>query len=340
MSIEYKNFPTKYDLPEGAAQYKYTTTTSSAFEYVEGPEVGSSTTNNAIAVKNIAYPLPLTYFVNTPVKALDAEFTTWKTTASEWEKDASWDNSWKDAVSATTRTVALRNNINYGVACLNTKVICAANKLVDNNRENPTQVAVPAEGFKVTGVLVGGQPKEVNWQFVDETETSPARDIVVFDNDVNIKAAVANGFTSAKSNYTLVFDNYCTRDDSQKKVNVAIELVNGSDQEFVGVDGNKVAKGQTFYLVGQLDANSPSASATWPNSLPTSYTGRYPVKGGTEGDAIDRVFVQDFTTTAQFKITSLQKAYVTIPDLRASNLQLGLSVDLTWQSGLTFDVEL
>ena len=334
MSEEYQKFPTKYDLPEGAAQYKYS---GSAFAYVDGPKVGGSTTDNAIAVKNIAYPLPLTYFANTPLKALDKEFNNWKTSTSDWQSDNSWNTGgWYDDVKATTRTVALRNNINYGVACLNTKVICASNKLVDNNT-NPTQVAVPADGFNVTGILVGGQPNEVNWQFVDETTTT--RDMVVFDNEVDIKAAVAADFTSATSNYTLVFDNYCTTDDPKKKVNVAIELVNNSGQEFVGVNGNKVAKGQTFYLVGQLDANSPSASASWPTDLPTSYSNRYPVKGASTGN-IDRVFVQDFTTTAQFKITSLKNAYVTIPDLRAANLQLGLSVDLTWQNGLTFEVEL
>ena len=39
-------------------------------------------------------------------------------------------------------------------------------------------------------------------------------------------------------------------------------------------------------------------------------------------------------------INTLKNAYVTLPDLRASLLQLGLSVDLTWQSGMTFDVPL
>ena len=64
-----------------------------------------------------------------------------------------------------------------------------------------------------------------------------------------------------------------------------------------------------------------------------SYQDRYPVQVNTK-----RVFVQDFTTTANFTINSLKNAYVTIPDLRASKLQLGLSVDLTWQSGLTYNV--
>ena len=51
-----------------------------------------------------------------------------------------------------------------------------------------------------------------------------------------------------------------------------------------------------------------------------------------------RVFIQDYTTTADFTINSLKNAYVTIPDLRASKLQLGLSVDLSWRAGVTYDV--
>jgi hypothetical protein len=45
-------------------------------------------------------------------------------------------------------------------------------------------------------------------------------------------------------------------------------------------------------------------------------------------------------TSATFKIgaTSLQNAYTTIPDLRASQISLGLSVDLNWREGLNFNV--
>jgi hypothetical protein len=50
-------------------------------------------------------------------------------------------------------------------------------------------------------------------------------------------------------------------------------------------------------------------------------------------------------TTANFKLdadasahtSSLQNAYVTIPDLRSSQLSFGLSVDLNWRTGLVFD---
>ena len=47
---------------------------------------------------------------------------------------------------------------------------------------------------------------------------------------------------------------------------------------------------------------------------------------------------QDYVTTATVTINSLKNAYVTIPDLRSTQMKLGLFVDLTWQTGYNFDV--
>ena len=43
-------------------------------------------------------------------------------------------------------------------------------------------------------------------------------------------------------------------------------------------------------------------------------------------------------TSVNFKISeySLQHAYLTVPDLRYSALTLGLSVDMTWSTGIDF----
>ena len=61
-----------------------------------------------------------------------------------------------------------------------------------------------------------------------------------------------------------------------------------------------------------------------------------------------RVFVQDYITKAKFQITagskdatgtslgSLAHAYSTIPDLRTTTQEIGLSVDLEWSAGLEF----
>ena len=51
------------------------------------------------------------------------------------------------------------------------------------------------------------------------------------------------------------------------------------------------------------------------------------------------VFKQDFTTTAKLTLKDLKTAYNTIPDLRTPQLELGFSVDLTWQNGHLYKVD-
>ena len=336
VGVKISNFPCEQGLPEGAALLTWN---GSSFVYnTTNPEIGSG--DNKIEISNITYPLPIVYFDNTPAKANTAEISTWQTTTNAWDTESNW-TGWTDAVSATTRSIALKNNINYGVAGLMTKVKCNAAALEDNRNtyiENSGNQAinVPTGGFKVTGILIGGQPNTVNWQFIDTDEDT--RKYVVYDNVTNDVKANASAYSEAI--YTLVFDNWKSG-DTQEKVTFALELENG-DVEFYGQEG-VIAKGQKFYLIGQLDPTGKSI--TWPtypetytgasSTLPKSYKDRFPVKANT-----NRVFVQDFTTTANVNIKSLKNAYVTIPDLRATQLQLGLSVDLNWQTGLTFDVSI
>jgi hypothetical protein len=66
-----------------------------------------------------------------------------------------------------------------------------------------------------------------------------------------------------------------------------------------------------------------------------------PYDGSGQSTKTKRVFIQDYLTSATFKIgqNSLKNAYTTIPDLRASQISLGLSVDLQWRPGLNFNVD-
>ena len=52
--------------------------------------------------------------------------------------------------------------------------------------------------------------------------------------------------------------------------------------------------------------------------------------------------MQDYMTTASLILTktSLQHAYVTVPDLRSSQISLGVSIDMDWKPGLAFEVEM
>ena len=334
----YYDFPCYNGLPEGSALLTFDNS-SKKFMYYADPQIGGSNNVNSY---NLTYPLPIVYFDNTPAKGIDKELqdSEWQTSTSDWDYTTNWTTGWYDEVKATSRTIALQNNINYGVACLKTTFACEGTTLEDNrksvvpNSENQT-ITIPSTGFKVTGVLIGGQPENVNWQFIN---AGTDRNNVVYDKELsNIYAGRNRAYSNA--NYTLVFDNWTSASTGQEQVNVAIELVNTA-ADFYGVDGI-VAYGQKFYLIGCLDPTSVTTEINWPsyndikgeNTLPTSYQGRYPVKFDTK-----RVFVQDFTTTATFTINSLKNAYVTIPDLRASKLQLGLSVDLSWRTGLTYDV--
>ena len=146
----------------------------------------------------------------------------------------------------------------------------------------------------------------------------------VYDSQMNENIFVGTANPTTK-NYTLLLDNKMPNNatDLEKKVNVALELLNNSTEAFAGVDGI-VPAGAKFYLIGQLD----------PSDLKNDTDN---TDGTATGDK-DRVFVQDHTTKANFTISSLKNAYVTIPDLRSTKLQLGLSVDLSWEAGLTFDV--
>jgi hypothetical protein len=54
----------------------------------------------------------------------------------------------------------------------------------------------------------------------------------------------------------------------------------------------------------------------------------------------EKIFKQDYNTIAKFNITNLKSAYNGLPDLRTPSLQLGMSVDLNWEEGHTFDVEI
>ena len=307
------NYPTNLNVPEGTAQLTWSDGTG--FAYVNANAV-VGTGDNVVNVYNLCYPASLAYFVNTPLKATTETNVTWPSTAENWI-DVNAFSGWGSTVQATTRTIALQNNIQYGVANLKTTVKCKTTTLEDNAAEvaglpSNQSIIVPSDGFPVTGLLVGGQPSAASW---DMTPAGSAPfDRTVYDNALTDIYAKYN--TSSSANYTLLLDN---TDETPKPVNIAIELTNNTGTDFYGVDGI-IANGAKFYLVARLD--------------PAGTT------GVTKPSGVTDVFQQDYTTTANLTITSLENAYVTIPDLRASELTLGLSVDLTWQTGIRFDVEI
>lgn len=319
-------YPNNINLPDGAVQLSFDATNK--FTYAA---TSSLTGIENLDASKVCFPASIYYFQSSNLAATAKELETnqWPTTTTNWTaatapwlKDASnLADGWTASVQPTTRSIAMRQNINYGVANLATTVKCGAASLPDNDKftvtdpsEFPGTVAVPTEGFTVTGLLIGGQPTKVGFDF--QPASDDAFDYTIYDN--NLTNIVAKNGAASTPNYTIVLPNDKGRGVAdQSKVNVAIELTNNSGVAFRGADGIIPAGGK-FYLVGQLE---PKADAL-------------------TGVANPAVFMSDYMTTMNLTIKSLKNAYNTIPDLRSTKLQLGLSVDLVWKTGIQFDVNI
>lgn len=323
------DFPANFNLPDGAVGVNYDGATKK-WKFNSPKNMNVNTINYA----NITYPASLDYFVSSPAKARDDASTglsDGKWPANEdWTKDQATWTDWGNEVKNTTRTIALEKAIQYGVANLELTINAKANTLSDNAKNNGGQVAdqnvdVTGDKLFMTGVLIGGQPEQVGWNY--EPKTGAKFDYTIYDKKMNgattatengIKVPVKTAATPASTpNYTLVLDN---NKATTKPIYVAVELLNKTGIDFYGADG-MIPAGGKFYLIGKLD--------------PEPATG---VTGATT--TVDRVFLKDYTTKANLTINDLKNAYNVIPDLRSTAISVGLAVNLKWQEGITFNVEI
>jgi len=359
-----------FNIPEGAAQLAIDA--NGVFSY-KHPNAALVTPNASFEPRKYLYAPELFYYDNSPLRVTnkaDLLIGDYPNGVGPWDDESTsgkwYAGGWSlGSVSSSTRGVAVRDNINYGVAMLKTSVAwsdaaVSADYLLDNRgtlvsaTEGDRQIALSDAHLELKGVLVGGVNPRMNWQFLRKysgTEDSandkfPNFDGVIYDDDIANTGipTPANG-----ENYTLVYDNYNSdlADNGQSGVYVALEFVNNGDA-FWGKD-NLIRNGATFYLYGLLENSTANQNAiTWPThyQVPPIYgvDGEDVPSGKVAGQSkqIPRVFIQNFMTTAVFKIgvNSLKNAYLSVPDLRSTQMSLGLSVDLSWQSGYTYDIEL
>ena len=313
-------FPRNKNLPDGVAKVKCE---NKVFAFVEANNIGIGATNagNNIDYTKITYPAELAYFVSSPVKTSQEEITAVANlpTYEQWTNGTYWNTGYNDVVENRTRFVALQNPLQYGVACLKSTIKCNGTSLEDNAKDgnfgydSNNTISVPEGGFKVTGILVGGQPQGVAWNFEPYATNTSEFSYTIYDNDMN--SGFAANSTESSPNYTLVLDNKDASGSSQSNVFVTVELENNSGVAFYGAE-DIIPANSKFYLVGELKL------------------------GGNTTETVDHVFVKDHTTVAKFNITNLKKAYNHIPDMRTSKINVGLAVDLSWQDGITFDVNL
>ena len=312
-------------MPDGTAVLSWSSGTATA------ATSGATFENfNVQDMANIVYPASLYYYANSGVKVSNGP------KKDEYDKTAN--NTWKKildtytdgtSVTATTRSVAINDQIQYAVGRLDVSVAALnASKYYDMEGKEMT---IPTGAFTLSGVLIGGQ-KSVDYKF--EPSASATTEYVIYDKTINTEnstSAVLSTTQAIGPTYTLALETA-----AEQPVYVVLEFVNNSGKDFRGFDGI-VKAGCKFYMVAQLD---PTQDVT----------------GKVSGSAktAKKVFKQDFKTIANFTIGvgsadgdgdgdsdtpgGFANAYTTIPDLRTPQLELGFSVDLKWQEGITFNV--
>ncbi|MBR4919796.1 MAG: hypothetical protein IKZ62_00535 [Prevotella sp.] len=330
LAAEITGYPANINLPDGAARVTY-----EEGAFVAATDVTYASSMNVAYLNRYIYPANLQYFVNSPVKVSDdVQSPNYGTKA--WSGEGGVLDLYTNgtAVTADTRSVAITNQVQYGVARLDANVKellsnATTNKYKDYNGD---EVDVTS-GFTLTGVLIGGQ-NPVGWDFKKKGDAI----YTIYDNTIpggaDAKVVRATEATPgiAVTNYTLVLQT--GEETTDKTINVALEFVNNC-ADFVGANGEVIHHGATFYLVGTLNAANGTKQE------------------GASDDVTKRIFTQDCTTIATFSIKlgtnnngsaagdeeGLGTATKGLPDLRTPWMELGLSVNLQWQPGLQFTVD-
>lgn len=290
--------------------------------------------NTGLDIPNLSkfvYPAPLYYRALSDIRTANAS------KKSVYESQLTWGDvlstgygtsvaGTSDVVLASTRSIAIVDQVQYAVGRLDVTVKANATSLEDNrallddfaaNKSFGYTRTVGSETqncFPVTGLLISNQ-NSVDYQFHKKGSES----YTIYDNVIPTGTCLTNATpTSATTIHTLVFETAeaASENDDNAIVKIAVEFQNNSGEWFAGKDGEIIYPDSKFYLVGKFDPKATSSISANPDNL-------------------SQVFKQDYVTTAKLEVASLKNAYNTMPDLRAPRLELGLSVDLNWNPGIT-----
>ena len=269
--------------------------------------------------ESYVYPAELYYYANSQIKT---STTHWKT---EYQSSTNtWDNILgkytvdNGVVDATTRSIAIKEPLSYGVACLAVKIRAGVSTdyLTDSNENyEASKIQLNDNSFPLTAILVGSQVE----QGFDFTPKNPADDTEkehiiydpVIDQSIYLGAVKATDETTfSKPVHTLALQ---TKED--KTVKVVLEFENNSDKTIVSESGD-IFPGTKFYMVASI--------------IPTGGTG--------DSDLYNRVLTRGHITTIELTIKSLKQAYNTLPNLNSDKLRVFETVKAgvsDWKPGLT-----
>ena len=298
-TIEGNTYPRSLGLPDGAAAIRWT---GSKFE------VKTTTTqlDNINGINRYTYPAELMFFADSPIctSAEEVAKEVYQTTDQLWSAFLDTYYTGSKAVNTNTKSVAVENPIQYGVAKLDLTLTGMSATLRDAKDEEVSNADMWT--MPLTGVIIGGQ-HTVGFNMKPQGEQTDVDGRFIYETTVDATSLTTEGYKTS----TLVLQSY-----DNEKVPVILEFENKTGHAFTGKDGT-VYPGTCFYLIGMAD----------------------PANKGT-GAYANRVFTQDYTTTMSMRVTSLAKAYTCMPDLLAPRLEIGIQVVTKWIQATATNVEL
>lgn len=297
LSEDISDFPSDMGLPDGAAailwnssENKFETT---AMNYNLGMLQNDETTLLVTPMNQFVHPLPLVYRNNSLIYTSNESEKEHYADNVGWNTILSYYGTQPGVVMFRTKSVAIKDQLNYAVARLETTVQATAATLKDRNG---TSFTLGTATFPITGILVGGQ-KSVDFEFKPKADS---KTYVVYDSAMPDGLALTNA-EEPTAIHTLLFECEAASTDNIF-IPFAIEFQNDSGKEFYGINGDMIPNGAKFYLAGKIDMSDKIGQ---------------------------KAFVQDCVTKLSCTVSSLENAYNVIPDLRDTNVKIGLTI-LPW----------
>ena len=298
-----RNYPASAGLPAGAAVMMWNGT-----QFV--PQTTTTTLANISSIRRYAYPAELYYYANSLIKTSNSDNRQlYYPTESSWNDilgHYEYDNS---VVSNNTTAVAIKEPLQYGVACLQLGFNSDMPSTLGDADGSPVSIA--SEHFPLTGIIVGSQ-RPVGFDFTPLSDSDVDTRFIYDSNPLSGSGQrLFLGQNSPETTNTLVLQT-CDGED----VTLILEFQNNSGSAFRGLNG-VVYPGTRFYLIGSIE---PKAS---------------PV-----ADYEKRVFTQDYTTTITATAASLANAYNVMPDILKPHLEIGVQMVPQWTMATPASVEL
>lgn len=288
------NYPRNINLPDGAAALRWT---GDKFE----PQMQTTTLDDINSVSRFVYPPALYYFVDSKIKTSPDL----KNYADDHNNNSSltWngflDTFTKTEIESTTKTVAIKDPLQYAVAHLTMEVKAGAESLEYGAGNTKT---IPISDLKLKGVIIGGQ-RSVGYDFKPISNS-------LYDVNFVYDSQVSGPLNTAGETYhTLALQSY-----DGENVNIILEFQYSDREEATGFKclNGFVYPGTRFYLVGEVKLNDNAVNET--------------------DDYKKRVFTQDYTTTIKMTVNSLENAYNVLPSLLSNSLEIGVMITPQWFS--------